>query len=227
MKKRHIWYTFGIALITSVTVFALSQKVLAAPPKPEEDEKMKISFKNIDDPRIETAFNEVFLAYDVLHDYPITLVQKKMKKTTMVAQPVVGFTSLFGGKKEYVIKLGYHVRDSDKLAIRNLPINVLKGWFAHELGHIVDYEKRSAFSMVGYGLRYSTSQSFKKDVEHEADSIAINHGFFKEIIATKKFILENELVSQDYKDRINRYYMPIEGVEMCVQENNLLKPTTN
>jgi hypothetical protein len=73
--------------------------------------------------------------------------------------------------------------------------------------------------MIGYGLKYTFSDSFKKACEHQADSIAIEHGFHKEIIATKKFLLQNELISEAYKEKLRKYYMPISGVKMCLKEN--------
>jgi hypothetical protein len=111
------------------------------------------------------------------------------------------------------------VCDAEELLIEEVPRVVLKGWFAHELGHIVDYEIRSNVSMIGYGLKYTFSDSFKKACEHQADSIAIEHGFHKEIIATKKFLLQNELISEAYKEKLRKYYMPISGVKMCLKEN--------
>ncbi len=143
----------------------------------------------------------------------------------MAAQPIVDFSTLFGNEKKYKIKLGYYVRDAKDLKVSELPEKVLRGWFAHELGHLVDYEYRSNLSMIGYGIRYSFSDDFKKDVEHQADSIAIEHGFHEEIIATKRFLLEHDLVSEEYKEQLNKFYMPISGVEMCVEQNKNLRPT--
>ncbi len=184
-----------------------------------------VNYKGIENDEIKRAFGEVVQKYESLHPYEITLEQRRLKKTTMVAQPVFSFSSLFKGERKYRIMIAEYIRDSKELKVSDLPTKVLKGWFAHELGHIVDYEKRSAFGMMSYGVRYYTSDEFKKSVEHEADSIAIEHGFHLEIIATKRYLLENDLVSESYKDQLHKYYMPIKGVEMCVKDQNPVQPT--
>jgi hypothetical protein len=184
-----------------------------------ERDKVNINFVNIDDAVIRNTFIEVFAEYDKLHEYDMTLIQEELKNSTMQAQPIIGIANLFTGKKRYKVQLAESVCDAEELLIEEVPRVVLKGWFAHELGHIVDYEIRSNVSMIGYGLKYTFSDSFKKACEHQADSIAIEHGFHKEIIATKKFLLQNELISEAYKKKLRKYYMPISGVKMCLKEN--------
>ncbi|MFT6998573.1 MAG: hypothetical protein ACJAQ4_002335 [Cryomorphaceae bacterium] len=184
-----------------------------------ERDKVNINFVNIDDAVIRNTFIEVFAEYDKLHEYDMTLIQEELKNSTMQAQPIIGIANLFTGKKRYKVQLAKSVCDAEELLIEEVPRVVLKGWFAHELGHIVDYEIRSNVSMIGYGLKYTFSDSFKKACEHQADSIAIEHGFHKEIIATKKFLLQNELISEAYKEKLRKYYMPISGVKMCLKEN--------
>lgn len=186
-----------------------------------ETEEMNIDFQNIESNKIKESFEKVVRAYDVLHPYPITLEQRPIKNTTMQAKPVIGFFDLFGTRKRYKVNLARYVSDSDDISVRGLPAEVLTGWFAHELGHLVDYEKRSNMGMVGFGIRYLTSGKFKRRAEHAADQIAIDHGFHNEIIATKRFILEHELLGDRYKERINKYYMTIEAVELCVEDDKM------
>jgi hypothetical protein len=189
-----------------------------------EQDKMNIKFVNVKSGHIQEAFLEVFAEYEKLHAYEITLIQAELKNSTMQAQPIIGLSNLFSRKKRYKVQLAQTVRDAEDLIIADVPMTVLKGWFAHELGHIVDYEIRSNLSMVGYGLKYTFSDTFKKACEHQADSIAIEHGFHEEIIATKKFLLQNELIPEAYKEKLRKYYMPISGVEMCLKENPPIKP---
>lgn len=190
----------------------------------EETDDMKVKFVNIEKMHIRESFLEVLTAYDVLHAYEITLIQEELKNSTMQAQPIISLGNLFSDRKHYKVQLAKTVRDAEELIIAEVPEKVLKGWFAHELGHIVDYEIRSNISMVGYGLRYKFSGKFKKEREHQADSIAIEHGFHEEIIATKRFLLENSMIPEAYKAKLRKYYMPISGVEMCLKENPPIKP---
>lgn len=133
----------------------------------------------------------------------------------MQAQPVIDLSQVFGTKRGYRLDVAEKVLDSGELNVADLPEEVLKGWFAHELGHMVDYENHSNFGMIAYGIKYSLSDEYKRDREHEADSISIQHGFKKEIIATKKHLLENNFISPKYQDQLKKFYMSIRGAELC------------
>lgn len=189
--------------------------------------QLTVHYKNVENEKIKACFETVLEAYEILHPYPITLEQRPIRNTTMQAKPIIGFFDLFGKNKRYKVNLARYVSDSEDIAVRKLPDDVLTGWFAHELGHLVDYEQHSNLGMVRYGIRYLTSHRFKRQAEHTADLIAVQHGFRDEIIATKRFILEHDLLGDDYKSRIRRYYMSVEDVEMCLEEDKLpIEPET-
>jgi hypothetical protein len=211
----------ALLLIGFVTIGSVN------PPPPPERAAIPPKFVDIEKERIKRIFNEVLAEYENLHPYEIVVQKARLKNSTMQAQPIITFKSLFSGVKRYTIKLGDYVRYSENIAIGEVPEDVLRGWFAHELGHIVDYEIRSNLGMVGFGLKYTLSDKFKKACEHEADSIAIEQGFHEEIIATKKFLLKNELISEEYKEKLRKYYMPIEGVRMCLKSNPPIEPTVD
>ncbi len=181
---------------------------------------MNITFKNVTSPKIKECFLKVYDQYEVLHKYEISLVQKPVKSSTMQAQPILSFKSFFSGVKRFQIKLAVYVKDSQEIKVSDLPDEVLVGWFAHELGHLVDYEPRSNFGMVIYGFRYLTSNKYKRKVEHEADNIAAENGFASTIIATKRYILENDFLGDSYKSIIKKYYMSIADVEIWMDENH-------
>jgi len=222
MNKKSVFF-IAITVLASVLIgmvaFANSEKE-----PPTKEENINARFVNIENDKIRSAFIEVLTAYEKLHPYEITLIKEELKNSTMQAQPIINFGNLFSGTKRYKVQLAESVRDAEELIIAEVPRDVLKGWFAHELGHIVDYEVHSNINMIGFGLKYTFSDTFKRACEHEADSIAIEHGFHEEIIATKKFILENELVSDEYKAKLRKYYMPIKGVRMCLEKNPPIQP---
>lgn len=168
--------------------------------------------------KIRNAFLEVWHQYNELHSYGFDVIQNNLSSSTMQAQPVIELSDIFGEKRKYKLDIAEKVLDSNDLFISDLPDNVLRGWFAHELGHIVDYENYSNFGMITYGIRYVLSDKFKREREHEADSIAIRHGFRRDVIAAKKYILENDFISPDYQDQIKKYYMSIRGAELCPDE---------
>lgn len=185
-----------------------------------------IVYKNVESEAIRDAFMKVVSRYPSLKNYKIILKQQKIKSSTMQAQPVVGFKSLFHGIKRYRIKLAMYVRDSDEILVSSLPENVLVGWFAHELGHVVDYQPYTSWQMIKYGVKYVMSRKFRKTAEYSADYIAIANGFHEEIIEAKRYILENDFVNEEYKAKIQEYYMSIEDVILCSEGQIPMGPTT-
>ncbi|RAI91413.1 hypothetical protein [Algoriphagus yeomjeoni] len=167
---------------------------------------------------IRKAFLDVWQQYKELHSYGFDVIQSNLGSSTMQAQPVINLSDIFGKNRQYKLDVAEKVLDSDDLYIADLPENVLRGWFAHELGHIVDYENHSNAGMIAYGIRYVLSDKYKREREHEADSIAIRHGFRKDVIAAKKYILENDFISPAYQDQIKKFYMTIRGAELCPDE---------
>ncbi|WP_425391353.1 hypothetical protein [Ekhidna sp.] len=183
-----------------------------------------VVFQNVKHEHIRKAFLNVLNQYDSLDGYKLILKQRKVKGTTMQAQPVINITKLFGGPDRYKIKLARYVRDSESIKVSELPDIVLKGWFAHELGHVVDYAPHSTIGMIKYGIKYLVSSNFRKEVEHRADKIAIDAGFHEEILATKRFVFEHDLIDDSYKNQMRKYYMSIDDVEMCVSDKTPLGP---
>jgi len=164
---------------------------------------------------IRTAFLDVWQQYKSLHRYGFDVIQSNLSSSTMQAQPVIDLSDIFGKNRSYKLDVAEKVLDSGDLNVADLPDEVLRGWFAHELGHIVDYENHSNAGMIAYGLRYYFSNEYKREREHEADSIAIRLGFRKEIIVAKKYLLENDFISPAYQSQIKKYYMSVRGAELC------------
>ncbi|UZD23465.1 hypothetical protein PBT90_08700 [Algoriphagus halophytocola] len=177
--------------------------------------------------KVKTAFLKVWQNYSELHSYSFELVQKHLSASTMEARPVIDLGDLFSNKRRYRINVAEKVLDSGDLLISDLPERVLEGWFAHELGHIIDYENHSNLGMVVYGIRYSLSDEYKRQREHEADSIAIRHGFRAEIVATKKYLLHNDFISPTYQAQLKKYYMSVRGAELCPDERIPVLPEVN
>ncbi len=177
---------------------------------------MNVTFTNISDENLKNSFLEVFSKYKSLHKYKINVIKERMGSTTMKAQPILTPKNIFTGIKQYKIVIGTYIKDT-KIKIETLPKPVLKGWFAHELGHVEDYESYTNMRMLWYGMKYFFSGKFKKEVEHKADFIALQKGFKKEILATKKYILLGEVFPLKYVNRIHKYYLPIDRVEAYLE----------
>jgi hypothetical protein len=181
---------------------------------------MNIIYRNVQHAMVKQSFEEVLKKYRPLHAYEIILSQKRVKSSTMQAQPVFRIDSIINGIRAYRINLAVYVRDSQHIKVNDLPPEVLTGWFAHELGHVVDYAQKSGLQMVAFGFKYLTSHRFKKQVEHQADKYAIQYGFKKDILATKTYILSHNLIHEKYKKKMSRYYMPIEEVHLHPEDSD-------
>jgi hypothetical protein len=211
---------FSKTITTIVFVFLANTFITDhfADEKIKAESSMPVYFKGIENEKIKISFLKVLERFEVLHSYDITLTRKRLETTTMQAQPVFSFASLFRGVRSYEIKLSKYVKDSNDILVADLPEEVLAGWFAHELGHLVDYEDYNEPEMLWYGLRYFFDDDFKRKTEHKADMIAINSGFDEEIIASKEYILGNDFLSSKYQAQIKKYYMSIEDVRTSARD---------
>ncbi|MBC7655375.1 MAG: hypothetical protein H7098_12995 [Oligoflexus sp.] len=147
--------------------------------------------------------------YPELKDTPIAFVFKKnIKKSIMQAQPVIG--SLLGGKdcRAYQVNISSMFKLTHTATpIHQLPDSIMIGWIGHELGHIMDYESKSTFGIIAFGLGYLFFENSLKKAEVIADTYALKHGLGAYILDTKRYILDNSDLPEAYKKRISRLYL--------------------
>lgn len=160
--------------------------------------------------------------YPTLADTKIEFIIKPgLKHSFMKAQPV--YWSLLGAKKNRVYRIyisnAFQVEDL-KLDLKDIPNDVLIGWLGHELGHIMDYETRSTFNLIGFGIKYLLSESYVRKVERIADSFAVSHNMHTYILKTKNFILNNANLSQKYKNKIKKLYVSPDEILKIVDAQN-------
>ena len=158
--------------------------------------------------------------YPELKDTPIEFrFKEKIKKSFMQAQPK--FSGIFRNKKNrsYFVMITEHFHiENESFSISEVPSDVLIGWIGHELGHIMDYQERSGFNLIQFGIGYLTSHKFIKVAERAADTFAVSHGMGDYILATKDFILNHAHLSTVYKDRIRKLYLSPEEILLLVDE---------
>jgi hypothetical protein len=142
-----------------------------------------------------------------------------IKKSTMQAQP--DFKSLLRSKS----KRKYYILISEKFKISgeefktvDVPSDVMTGWLGHELGHLLDYQNRSSFNLIWFGIRYLYLEKHIVEAERAADTFAVNQGMEEYILETKNFILNHADIDENYKKRIQRYYLSPEEIMEIVQE---------
>lgn len=148
---------------------------------------------------------------------------ENIRKSVMQAQPLYLTMYKPRKKRSYLIKISrYFFLKGKKMHLHNLPEDVLVGWLGHELGHIMDYKRRDAWSMILFGIGYITSKSFIMSAERFADTYAVNHGLGDYILATKNFILHQAGMPKEYIRKINKLYLPPEEIIEMIEEKELL-----
>ena len=171
--------------------------------------------------QVKAPVYEALLAYPELKGVKIKFVFKEgLGMHFMQAQPDPSTIFEEPSERTYLIKMTPSMEISDKrsVPISEMPREVLVGWFAHELGHIMDYMDEGTVGMMWFGVRYYLSSDFKISAERQADIFAIEAGFSEEIIATKNFILNNTALPDDYIAKIEELYLSPANVLEIVED---------
>jgi len=166
----------------------------------------QVRFTNIDNDRLKDLFLPTFDQFRFPKELKMNLEAATIKGSTMHAQPVIRLHSPFRGIDSYRIRFSEHVRDSRELRVADLPDDVLIGWYAHEMGHIIDYMGRTVHNMINFGIRYITSAKFRREAENRADENAIKRGFQHHILMTKEFLFNNEMIDEKYRQQLKKFY---------------------
>ena len=135
----------------------------------------------------------------------------------MRAQPVLNRRFFRRATRDYRVDFSSHLDILEHVRVRQLPKDVVVGWFAHELGHVVDYLKRPWMGMISFGLGYALWSRYMRAAERRADTIAVNHGYGKEIIATKNYLMMHSTLPEHYKKRLAKYYLSADEIEGLVK----------
>lgn len=171
---------------------------------------------------ISEEVHQALAFYPELKDTPIKFKFKKnIKKSTMQAQPTFG--SFFRSRKNrrYVIKISKTFKISDKTFLtKHIPSDILIGWIGHELGHVIDYSKRSKLNLIWFGIKYLLSDNHIVEAERAADTYAVQHNMEDYILKTKNFILDNADVQEAYKLRIKKYYLSSEEIMDLIKKRD-------
>jgi hypothetical protein len=160
--------------------------------------------------RLEAPIIEALSHFPELDDVAIDFqLIKFINGAVMQAQPKI-FSLMLDGKNErkYRIKITERLIFDDLIVpIEDLPHDALVGWLGHELGHVMDYIKRSSFNMITFGLGYTLSKKKYIEAELVADSYAIAYGLGPQILFHKNYILDHDKFPDSYKDKIRELYM--------------------
>lgn len=155
----------------------------------------------------ESQFLLALKHYPELKDVTIMLKFSK-EKTTMACRPNI--RSLFRKKRIY------HVYINDKspfkgILLEDVPFNAQIGVIGHELAHIVDYENKNLFQIIGTGIGYLFG-GYKKRLEHRIDLMTIDHGLGWQLHDWAKFAMYDSKATPKYKLYKKKIYMGPEKI---------------
>lgn len=180
-----------------------------------------LTFDNVHDDHLRDCFVSAYAEFPELHAHPLRLEQRPLEAYTMRAQPLLNWSFWRRKNRHYRIQISNHLQIARYVELRELRREVLVGWFAHELGHLMDYRRRGAWSMIQFILGYITFATYRAGAERRADLYAIERGFGPQLMATKMFILEKSKLPNHYKDRIRRYYLSPAELEDILLERKV------
>ena len=170
-------------------------------------------YQNVSSAQLKDWFCEVLHAYPELADRTVYLRKLNMRRSTMRAQPVLNGAFWRRATRHYRVDFSSHLDVTEHVKVQQLPRDVVVGWFAHELGHIVDYLHRPWLGMVSFGLGYALWSRYMRRAERRADQIAVDHGFGQEVLATKNYLMSHSTLPAHYKRRLEKYYLSADELE--------------
>lgn len=167
--------------------------------------------------------NQALSYYPMLEDTNIRFrFKENLSGPVMAARPVVRTLLRSRENRIYDILINPMFKLKHLEApMEHIPDSVMVGWIGHELGHIMDYERKNSWQMLNFGLRYWTSDRFIKKAERIADTYATEQGLGDYILAHKEFVLGHADLPEHYKARIARLYLsPDDIVELIAELEN-------
>lgn len=179
---------------------------------------MPLSFLHVKNPRLIACFKRAYAGFPELQDNEVVLEQLPIRGFTMRAQPIPTWSGVSRSSRSYRVQLSNHLEIARHIVPAELPEEVLVGWFAHELGHVVDYHRRTPLGLLWFLLGYVLLPTYRAGAERRADLFAIERGFGPELMQTKTYILEQSKLPPRYLNRIKKYYMSPDELEEHLNE---------
>lgn len=164
------------------------------------------------------AAEVAYEAYPALQSFDIHIRYVDLDTTTMQARPRWDLLWRTRHRRSYQIRINRFPQFDRDRPIHTLDDSILTGWFAHEMGHLMDYLPRRRHSILYFALRYLSSAGYRKKAERVADQFAIQAGLGEYILHTKTFLLQHSNLSERYKKRLLKHYLTPEQTIALIEE---------
>jgi hypothetical protein len=188
---------------------------VAIPLVPSDSLELLFSHNKTFHPKIKSAALIALSRYPELKNTRIEFLFKNIT-ATMETRPKINLKA-FTKDRTYHVFINLNEGKNRALNIDSLSETIKIGWIAHELGHVVDYESRTAFSLMAMGLFYVSVPSFKRNIEQSVDIITIRHGLGWEHCEGVEYLLDKSNATEKYKKNNLKYYLPMDtmNVQLC------------
>ena len=129
------------------------------------------------------------------------------------AQTTVTFGSIFKKiNKQYIIFINNNIMRTGIL-LSDAPFDAQVAVLGHELAHVADFDSRSFFDMVWWGLSYLVVKQ-RTRIEVRTDKSTILHGLGWPLYYWADFVLNNSKANKRYKRiKETKYMLPYEILE--------------
>lgn len=127
-------------------------------------------------------------------------------RTTMEVHPDV--KSLWGARSQikYIIFVNDQIQNGQGILIDDVPFNAQIGLIAHELAHIVDYQKLNLIQLFEVAVNYHQS-GFRRKLERHTDLEVIRRGLGWQLYEWARYAMFESSAGQAYKEFKKRYYL--------------------
>lgn len=195
------WILFGIVFITLSS--SKAQKT------PEKNTKALTAAHGIDFKftaktlKFSDPLNKAAHEFPELRGLSIE-VRRKHIGTMMAARPKPGFIFRKKEKRKYVIYITDKPGMNAEKLYSKMSYDAQLGVLGHELSHILDYNTKNNWQMLGFGIKYVFN---KKAIEAETDHVAAQRGFGEELIEYTRYIHKSPHVNKKYLLKKKKFYL--------------------
>lgn len=165
-------------------------------------------------PKYELASLIALMHYPELKDTKIKFITKSLS-STMAARPKGFNVFRRKGRRLYVVIINN--TDEVKVPVDSVSFNAQVGVIGHELAHILDYENKSSFKVVGNGLGYS-SKKFRAKFERATDQRTIDHGLGWQCYDWSYYVYHYKNTPKEYLEYKKKTYMSYEEIEEQLED---------
>ena len=162
-----------------------------------------------------------YAAYPALKDATINMV---LTQSGAPLESNFEFWTLFKNRRKRVYEI--RLNDSDDsmfegILMKDLPFDAQVGILAHELGHVVYYERLSTLQIAKWGLKYLISPKFRATHERSTDLMPVYHGLGSQIYQYAWYIRNDDSTRDLYEKWgtfMDRFYMSDEEIRVVINQ---------